>query len=137
MKIESLEDTKDKANSEDDRNGNGNGIQNDGFASDPEIEEVDPLNSVPESTVADEDGIPMPSQGQGDRLGHPSQAVVLDPSINLTISQIGLRQLMGRKPEPRPKPLLEIVCKGCLRSTFDQDEFIKGDYNECLVSQPV
>ena len=60
-----------------------------------------------------------------------------DPSINLTINQIGLRQLLNRKAQPLPKPLLKIVYKGCLRSTFDEDEFMKGDNMECLVSQPV
>jgi hypothetical protein len=136
MDVEPME--KQTVNLEDDSNGSGHGIPNDGFDSDQGCD--DPLHSVAESTVADEDVVgtqadhhPQNSRNQTVGVG----GVVLDPQINLTITQIGLRQLLGRKAQPRPKPLLQVACKGCLRTTFDHDEFVKGDYMECLGSQPV
>lgn len=88
----------------------------------------DPLTSVAES-VAEDDGLETESLFGNER---PKAKRVLDPSINLRLTDHGVRQILGRKPQPRPKPLLPVTCKGCGRSTHDIDEFLESDWQECL-----
>lgn len=100
-----------------------------------EDSEEDPLHAVTASEIGerrdDLDDMEHPGLSRAARGG---PRVVLDPMINLTVtSMAGIRQLLGRRAEPRPKPLLRIVCKGCGLSSFDPDVFLPDtDYLEWL-----
>lgn len=96
-----------------------------------EEEYEDPLTQVAESQCGDVEEWP-PQQIASQRPGTArDQGTVLDKSINLQLTSLGIRQVVGRKATPRPKPLLKLICKGCGLSTHDADEFIKDDWVEC------
>lgn len=42
----------------------------------------------------------------------------------------GIRTILGRKQ--RSRPLLRLVCRGCLKSTHDEDPLVPGDSLEIL-----
>ena len=103
-------------------------------ASGEENEMDDPLTQVAESQCGDMEEWHQqetPFGRSGSAKHQPSERSVLDHSINLKLTNFGVRQVLGRKPVPRPKPLLKLICKGCGMSTHDTDEFIADDWVEC------
>eukprot|EP00438_Fugacium_kawagutii_P023067 Skav201165 [mRNA] locus=scaffold65:492536:505623:- [translate_table: standard] len=101
-----------------------------------EDELKDPLHAVAESVQSDigRDDFQQPA---GSRARPKSKAsatpmvVTLDPSIGLRVSAEGLRKMLHRPPNGRPKPLLKLTCKGCRLSTHDADPFVEEDWLEC------
>ena len=104
--------------------------------------EHDPLDSIAESVVPDHnedyddaqsaldgDGPPRRSSKRQGQRSHPD--AVIDAGIGLTLTGAGLRQLLGKKMQLRPKPLLLVECKGCKLTTHDFDQLIPTDYVEC------
>lgn len=92
----------------------------------PEMD--DPMDAVPESEVGGDDereGFEDAQQSMGSNV---AMGGILDPSIGLQMTPEGMRTLLGRKA--RHKPLLRLVCKGCLKSTQDADDFIQSDFLE-------
>ena len=92
----------------------------------------DPIESVAHSVPGSED-LGGPQVHEELRFGDPSHHAVLDQSIGLTLTQAGLRQLLGRPKFVRPKPLLQLRCLGCDRTTHDEDELLPNEWNEHLV----
>ena len=84
------------------------------------MEEIDPLEVV--GSVVGESAAGR-SPRHADRCN-----VVLDGLLPIKLTPAGIRALLGRKQ--REKPLLKIICKGCKRSTHDQDTFVHTDVLE-------
>ena len=51
------------------------------------------------------------------------------PQVNIRFTPAGNRALLGRK-KVRGKPLIQIFCCGCKRSSWDSDQWISSDYIE-------
>ncbi len=97
----------------------------------------DPMDAVEESEIGDYDA----HQDRQDCFQNDSQQTaasggsvgnvmgnLFDNHINLQMTPEGMRKLLSRKT--RSKPLLRLVCKGCLKSNQDPDDFISSDYLE-------
>ena len=58
--------------------------------------------------------------------------VVPDPPapVGLRLTEAGVRALLNRPKVPRAKPLLELTCVGCGRTTFHKCRFVRCDYLE-------
>lgn len=91
------------------------------------------------SEIAPEDQLFTPGSLGMDPKQQQQQAAMtaaltaqLDSSIGLSLTTTGIRKLLGRKPAGRPKPLINIVCKGCGRGSHDADEFVESDFTELL-----
>ena len=103
---------------------------NSNYVTEDDMDVEDPLGSVPGSQAGDLWAEAEDVQRDNGRRLPP---LVLDAGINLTLTDAGLRQILGRKKQSRPMPLLKIICKGCGRSTHDVDEFLPSDWTEFLV----
>lgn len=89
------------------------------------LAEVTPSNYAP-SVVGDE----AESQ-EAEVFERPrARAMQIDHSINLTLTESGIRRLLGRKPDGRPKPLLCITCVACGLTTHSEDVFLAADFLE-------
>ena len=97
--------------------------------------EIDPMDAITASEVADP---PLMADVDDDqqsgaalvatRPGQQTPQVGQDGQIALCPS--GIRTVLGRKQ--RPRPLLRLVCRGCSKSTHDDDPFVPGDSLEIL-----
>ena len=99
----------------------------------------DPLDSVAASQVGDDDEESEDSDVENQQHAGPQNAGVKpgsasDQGINLMLTPQGIRTLLGRPKVSRPRPLLKIFCKGCGRSTHDEDELLPKDFQECLAT---
>lgn len=92
----------------------------------PEME--DPMDAVPESEVGGDDEREGFEDTPQQSMSSVAMGGILDPSISLQMPAEGMRTLLGRKA--RNKPLLKLVCKGCLKSSQDADDFIQSDFLE-------
>lgn len=94
-------------------------------------DEDDLLSCVPASEPTNLGEMMEPDHGM---LGSASSVArhlsVNTMGCNLRLTPEGIRKILNRVC--RPKPLLRLVCRGCKRSTHDEDTYVPGDYLESL-----
>ena len=99
---------------------------------------VDPLEAVEPSEIGHgqaEESLVDPEEGvskvQGQHLVLANHSLAASASV-IQLTAAGVRSFLGRTH--RPRPLLQLTCKGCLKTTHDVDPFVDEDYLERLVS---
>lgn len=71
----------------------------------------------------------LPGTG-GAGHGHPATSFMLSNGAMFNLTEAGVRAMLKRPATPRGKPLMEITCAGCGKTTWSPDRFLKGDYQE-------
>lgn len=80
------------------------------------------LAGILAGTMADFEDDPLESC-----FGGPPQAK--SQPVRLTLTEPGIRALLGRK-KVRSRPLLQLTCCGCGRTTWDMCRFVPGAFIE-------